>query len=109
MREPPKPYDELTTDELAEWTHRLTNADDTSRLEINVAVAEVYARLATAGTADEHNRLENLYEALQEWLRRDAERPMGQVPRTRLRRPPRSCGACMCSVGRLEPRARSGD
>ncbi|GLW34944.1 hypothetical protein [Actinoplanes regularis] len=106
MREPPKPYEELSLEELADWIVQLVNAADSTRLEINLALAEVYRRHGVRVKSDSE-RLYEMSDALEEWLQRDANRRMGW-PR-RGDRPPRSCGSCMCSATRLEPRAGGGD
>jgi hypothetical protein len=102
MREPPKPFEELSTEELAGWVDRLVDAADSTRLEINFALVEVDRRF-DADPADDLDRLKDLRADLLLWLLRDSGQRMGWA-RDRGDRPPRSCGVCMCSATRLEPR-----
>jgi hypothetical protein len=108
MQEPPKPYSELSTSELVDWVGELAQSDDAGRMEINMALAEVYERLQNDPEDRDARQLEGLRETLHLWLRGDDDRRMGGF-RDRGDRPPRGGGLCMCSIERLEARAKRGD
>jgi hypothetical protein len=113
MHEPPKPYRELTTSELVDFAGELIRSGDAGRIEINMVLAEVHTRLNDDLDDADARKLIRLDETLEHWLQVDDDRRMGRSRRGRYSdpegRPPRDCGACMCSMERLEARAKRGD
>lgn len=109
MREPPKPYAELSVSELADWVDTLVSYGDVSRVELNYALAEVERRYSTSRDPLRNHTLRHLRDLLRSLLG-DGDEPMRppRFPRGG-DMPPRGCGACMCSIERLEDRAERGD
>ncbi|MFF4837545.1 hypothetical protein [Streptomyces sp. NPDC001315] len=111
MREPPKPYNDLSMSELAEWVGDLDRSDAVSRVEIHMTLAEVYTRLGNAPEGSDARLLDGLRKTLDRLLQREDDRTMR---RPWFRRgddmPPRNCGGmCMCSIERLEDRTKRDD
>ena len=111
MREPPKPYGDLSMGELADWVDELDGSVFVSRVVIHMTLAEVHARLGNAPEADDARRLESLRMTLDRLLQQDDRRSMGgSWYDVRDDMPPRGCGgACMCSIERLEEHPQRSD
>jgi hypothetical protein len=119
MREPPKPYGDLSMSELADWVGELDRSDAVSRMDIHRTLAEVDARLDNAPEDSDARLLYGLRRTLDRLLRREDDRPMrgsrfrrgdDVPPRGPDDMPPRSSGGmCMCSIDRLEDRAGRDD
>jgi len=69
-----------------------------------MALAEVSARLNDNQEGADADELHHLVATLDLWLERDDERRMRGFHDDS-----RGCGACMCSIERLEDRAKRGD
>jgi hypothetical protein len=113
MHEPPKPYRELTTSELVDFAGELVRSGEAGRVEINMALAEVHTRLNDDLDDANARNLDRLRETLEQWLLVDDGRRLDRLRMSRYSdpegRPPRDCGICMCSMERLEARAKRGD
>jgi len=94
--------------QFSDWVDQLAESEDTTRVEIHMALAEVYARLREYPNHVDAGLLNGLRRTLQTWLRGDDDRRMGGF-RDDDDMPPFRGGPCMCSIERLEARTKRGD
>ncbi|MGW1758874.1 hypothetical protein [Streptomyces mirabilis] len=102
--------------ELADWVGELDRSNAVNRVEIHMTLAEVYARLDNAPEGSDARLLDDLRRTLDRLLQREDDRSMrNSWFRGRDDMPPtncggiQNCGACMCSIERLEDRTKRDD